>query len=232
MKLAEIPSLHGHPLLYLPECDSTNRVARARAREGGSGVVLAEHQTAGRGRQGRSWLSPPGLNLTFSVILRPPVAAADAPRCVLAWAAAMAEALDVFVKWPNDLVDACDLKLGGILAEMETEGEQLRFVVLGVGVNVNQVDFADLPEATSLARVRGGVQDRVEVLRCLVAAIHGADLREGLDLWRARARTLGRRVRVGEVEGMASGLRDDGALLVDGRPILAGDVRMVSDLGT
>lgn len=228
MQLRALQSIHGEPVLYLERTDSTNRVARELARQGGVGLVLAEHQTAGRGRMGRVWSSEPGQNLLFSVILRPVIAPAAAPRAVMCWAAAMAAALEVWVKWPNDLVSDQDLKLGGLLAELETDGDRVRHVVLGVGLNVNQRAFDGLPGATSLAELRGGDQDRVEALRALVGAIHGADLSErGLELWRARSRTLGRRVAVGELRGTATGLRGDGALLIDGRPILAGDVSLI-----
>ncbi len=218
------------PVLHLERTDSTNRVARELARQDGQGLVVADHQTAGRGRLGRAWSSEPAQNLLFSLILRPNLAAVSAPRAVMIWAAAMASALDVWVKWPNDLVTDQDLKLGGLLAELETEGDRVRFVVLGVGLNVNQTEFPDLPAATSLANSRGEPQDRAEILAALVGAIRGADLSErGLDLWRARSRTLGRRVAVGEVSGLATGIRADGALLIDGRPILAGDVSLLGE---
>ena len=230
MELSSLRVIHGRPVLYLEQTDSTNRVARELAREGGLGVVVADHQTAGRGRLGRSWASESGQNLLFSAILRPKLPATAAPRAVMIWAAAMAEALGVWVKWPNDLVDGSDLKLGGLLAELETQGDAVASVVLGVGLNVNQLEFPDLPAATSLARLRGAPQDRVEVLRTLIGAIDRADLSaEGLELWRSRSRTLGRRVQVGDVLGLATGIRADGALLIDGRPILAGDVSLLGE---
>lgn len=229
MELSSLRVIHGRPVLYLEQTDSTNRVARELAREGGLGVVVADHQTAGRGRLGRSWVADAGENLLFSVVLRPGLLAAEAPRAVLVWAAAIAEALGVWVKWPNDLVDAADRKLGGMLAELDHEGDRVRSVVLGVGINVNQTIFADLPEATSLALLRGGPQDRVETLRAALEAILLADPGDpgALDRWRARSRTLGRRVRVAEREGVATGVREDGALLVDGVPVLAGDVSLI-----
>ena len=229
MALAPLATLAGRPVVYLQSCDSTNRVARDLGREGGTGLVLAEHQEAGRGRLGRRWTSEPGQNLTFSLILRPRIPAVQAPRAVLIWAAALAAALDLRVKWPNDLVDEAGHKVAGLLAELETAGDQVDFIVLGVGLNVNQTSFPDLPNAASLATVRGGPQDRLEVLRAAVGAVYAAEpARDGLALWRARAHTLGRQVRVGEVVGTATGIRDDGALLIDGHPILAGDVEMVS----
>ena len=165
----------------------------------------------------------------FSLVLEPPVIPQMAPVCVLAWAAAMAEVLGCKVKWPNDLITEDGRKLGGILAELSAEAEQVRFVVMGVGINVNQRAFPGLPLATSMAAETGGTTDRAALLQRLVAAIEGVDLTRGacLDRWRERSHTLGRRVRVGDIEGIAQGVRDDGALLIDGHPVLAGDVEMV-----
>ncbi len=233
----------GRPVDFHPSCESTNRLAKAAARAwpgppAAAPLVVADHQTEGRGRRGRSWLSAPGQNLLFSLVLRPPVAPADAARCVLQWAAAMAEALDLQVKWPNDLVTPEGQKVAGLLAELELssepfgEGGQIRWIVLGVGVNVNQLDFsADLPDATSLARLRGAPQDRAALLARLVAAIEGVDCTAADPLagWRSRSHTLGRRVQVGEVQGLASAIRADGALIVGGQPVLTGDVALLVD---
>lgn len=207
--------------------DSTQRVAKELAAAGAphGTVVVAEAQTAGRGRLGRTWRSPPGRNLLFSMVLRPDVPAREVPLLTLGAAAGLAVAFDVRVKWPNDLVDRDGRKLAGLLGEVELEGDRVRFVVLGVGLNVNQVDFPpELPNATSLARL-GGPRDREEVLETAVRAILAWSTHPGrLDLWRRRAHTLGRRVRVGEVEGIATHLRDDGALVVDGQPVTVGEL--------
>lgn len=226
------------PVTFLAETDSTNRVARAAAAAWPGPptpgpLVVADHQTAGRGRLGRTWAAPPGQDLLFSLVLRPAIPAAEAPRAVLVWAAAMAEALGVFVKWPNDLVDAAGHKLGGVLAELELAPgptPTIAHIVLGVGVNVNTTDFPGLPGATSLARLRGARVDRASTLAALVAAIEAAPLTaaDPLAPWRARSFTLGRRVRVNGREGLATGLRDDGALLVDGAPVLTGDVELLA----
>jgi BirA family biotin operon repressor/biotin-[acetyl-CoA-carboxylase] ligase len=151
----------------------------------------------------------------------------------LLWAAAIAEVLDCRLKWPNDLQDRQGLKLGGLLAELVAPSASLPQdwqVVLGIGINVNQLEFSHLPEATSLRRIRGSVQDRGVLLNKLVDAIEAVDPMgpEGLDRWRQRANTLGRRVRVGQIEGVAQDIREDGALVIDGQPVLAGDVQMVS----
>lgn len=221
--------LCGQRVLYLPETDSTNRVARERARQGERLVVVADHQTAGRGRLGRSWQSEPGQNLLFSAILPLTCAPARAPRAVLVWAAHLATTLGCRVKWPNDLVDPQHRKLAGLLAELETDAQGRLVVVLGVGLNVNQTDFPGLPGATSLAALCGRPQDRAQVFAAMVRALYAAepDAPDGLDRWRAVSDTLGRRVRVGEIEGTAQELRDDGALIVDGQPILTGDVHLL-----
>ena len=163
----------GRDVHFFSQCDSTNVEARRLATEQQAQkttIVVADSQRAGRGRLGRQWNAEAGLNLLFSMVLHPQVPAQRASVCVLAWAAAMAEVLDCQVKWPNDLVTAEGEKLGGILAELSAEAESVRFVVLGVGINVNQVDFPGLPQATSVARMRGESQDRATLLRRLVDA--------------------------------------------------------------
>jgi BirA family biotin operon repressor/biotin-[acetyl-CoA-carboxylase] ligase len=206
--------------------DSTQTVARGLADQGAphGTVVLAEAQTAGRGRLDRRWQSAPGENLTFSVVLRPTCPVREAPLLTLGAAAGLAVALDVRVKWPNDLVDREGRKLGGLLAEMETAGDRVRYVILGLGLNVNQTAFPDLPNATSLATLFGP-QDREDVLdRAAAAILAWAEHPGRLDLWRQRAHTLGKRVRVGGVEGVATHLRDDGALVVDGVAVTTGEI--------
>ena len=124
--------------------------------------------------------------------------------------------LDLRVKWPNDLVTPDGQKVAGILARLDlhTEffsgGPRIRHLVLGVGVNVNQTDFpAHLPAASSLARVRGARVDRAALLGRLVQAIEAVDPNAPapLDRWRARSHTLGRRVRIGAIEGLAESIR-------------------------
>jgi len=236
----------GRPVEWLAVCSSTNRIARDRAAELPASVpadmlpvIVADHQTAGRGRRGRVWQAEPGASLLFSMVLRPSIPPHEAPRAVLAWAAAMAEVLDVGLKWPNDLVvREADrmLKVGGILAELDTSSEafsgpgRTHSVVLGVGINVSQQSFDGLPDATSLALLGRPVADRAALLGRLVRAIDAIDLNtpDLLDPWRKRAVMLGESVVVGDVRGTATGIRDDGALLVDGQAVLTGDVSLVS----
>jgi len=224
-------------VVFRATTSSTNRDARELADEGApSGtLVVADAQEAGRGRLGRSWHSPAGLNLYFSLVLRPPCRPEAAPLLCLATALAVAEANAAFIKWPNDVVDAQDRKLGGILAELETRGPHLAYVVLGVGLNVNQEVFP--PELPNPACLGPGL-DRIEVLsrtlfriedRC-AEAVH--DPAAMLRAWRARSRTLGRRVQVGTIAGIARDVRHDGALLVETesgvRALLSGDVELIA----
>lgn len=215
---------------YFESCDSTNHHARQCVQAGERhALVVANHQRAGRGRRGREWDSPAGKNLLFSLVLHPPVLPEQAPRCVLLWAAAMANVLGVSLKWPNDLVCADGQKVGGILAELELVGSRVEAVILGVGINVNQETFPPaLSHATSLHNLRGAPQDRAALLAELVSAIEQVDVTADLSAWRRHARTLGQRVRVGDVEGVATDIREDGALMVGDVAVLTGDVSFVS----
>lgn len=145
-------SLIGQPLLHLAEASSTNDVAKERALAGAPEglVVVADRQTRGRGRRGRSWTSAAGQGLYFSALLRPGWPAADAPWLgvlagLAAWQAVHAlGAARAAVKWPNDvLVDG--RKLGGVLVEPRIAAGRVEFAVLGIGINVAQAD-ADWPD--------------------------------------------------------------------------------------
>lgn len=232
-------ALLGERLVFLPRCASTNTEAMARGRQGAphGTVVVTDEQTGGRGRQGRSWHAQPGQNLSFSLILRPHIAPADAAMLCFAAGAALAEILDLRLRWPNDLLDEQDRKVAGMLAELELRGPGVDFVVLGVGINVNQMEFpAEIPNPGSLAMTRGP-RDRAVLLAALVPAVLSrvADVPGGnaeiLDAWRARSATLGRVVQVGELRGEAVDLSPEGALLLrtaEGlQTVLAGDVQLV-----
>ena len=220
-------------------CESTQVEAVRLAKEGApaGSLVVADAQGAGKGRLGRSWHAEPGENLLFSLVLRPPLPPAQAPLLCLATAVGLAQALDLHIKWPNDLLDDQGRKVCGLLAELEASQGYVEWAVIGVGINVNQVDFpADLPNPGSLA-LRAGPQERGPLLKKAVFAIERwcAELSGGgesmLDAWRRRAAHLGQVVRVGDVEGVARDLRSDGALLIETAsglvPILAGDVEML-----
>jgi BirA family biotin operon repressor/biotin-[acetyl-CoA-carboxylase] ligase len=217
------------PVHRLEEVDSTQRVARELAIQGAphGTAVRAERQTRGRGRLDRVWESAPGLDLTWSVVLRPTCRLREAPLLTLGAAAALAELLDVRVKWPNDLVDDDGRKLAGLLAEVDADGDRVRWVVLGIGLNVNQLDPppAHLPHATSLARLRGVTHDREGVFaQAHAAVVSGVEHPARLTRWRERAHTLGRHVVIGEASGIATELRDDGALRVGERWVTTGEI--------
>ena len=230
--------------------DSTNRYLLEEARSGApEGVVaVAEHQTAGRGRLGRSWEAPPGASLLASVLLRPVLAPADLHLCPLVVALAGADACgDVAgvvpgLKWPNDLVVG-DLKLAGVLAEVDpgAPGGPPGSVATVVGIGLN-VEWPGPPGAagTSLRALTGRSVDRAELLAGLLGALArrrpALAARSGREELLAelveRCVTIGRLVRVqtasGTIEGTATGLTGSGHLRVataDGvREVAAGDV--------
>jgi BirA family biotin operon repressor/biotin-[acetyl-CoA-carboxylase] ligase len=222
------------PFLYLPETDSTNARGLEMAREGAPEwtVVVAGHQTAGRGRLGRRWLDVPGLSLLCSVILRPRLSPNEVHLVSLAAAVSVIDAArlpGLGAKWPNDLV-VDERKCGGVLAEADVHGGAVRHVVLGVGVNVS-ASSEDLPEevrgtATSLAIERGGI-DRVGLLTGFLGSLRRrlqSDVfpRGIVEAYRPLCRTLGRRVRAtttsgDRVEGRALDVDGRGSLLIEGR---------------
>ncbi len=208
--------------------DSTNRFLLERAAAGaGDGVVaVADEQTAGRGRLGRSWVAPPGAALLVSVLLRPDLPIERLHVVTLAAGLALLDAVAddaLGLKWPNDVVvRADDRKVAGILAE--TDGACA--VVVGMGVNVRDDWFP--PELRSIAAAVP--VDRAELLVTWLLAYEqrlGA-LDAVLADATARSATLGRRVRVDlgneSFEGTAQALTPDGHLVVDGRVVAAGDV--------
>ncbi len=228
----------GREFVYLQETDSTNNVARRLAQEGApeGTVVAAESQTAGRGRWGRSWFSPRQLGLWFSVVLRPRLAPTSLPWLALMAGAAVARALEETtglrpgIKWPNDLLLG-GRKFCGILLEMEGSPEEISFLVLGIGVNVNQQEHDFPPEllgqATSLRVALGQEVARLPLLRRLLEVLEEEycwGCRRGWErarsLWLRYEVTLGRMLRLrtggGEVLGRALDLGEDGALLVQG----------------
>ena len=139
----------GRKIVYQPVTASTNLLAKALAVEGAleGCVVVADSQTGGRGRMGRSWLSPSGVNLYFSLILRPEVPSIRVPQLTLLVAVAIHQALKALsldlaamIKWPNDIL-VNGKKLCGVLCEMQSEPDFTNFVVVGIGINVNQSAF-------------------------------------------------------------------------------------------
>lgn len=243
----------GRNLVVRPRVESTNDVARELAAQGApeGTVVVADEQTAGRGRMGRRWLAPAGTCLLCSILFRPQLPADRAQWLTMLCSMAAADAVErlagvrASLKWPNDLIVRAGRwrKLAGVLTETGVVGERLAFVVVGVGVNVNVPPgrLAGLaPGATSLLAETGREVDRVALLAELlgeVEARYGA-LEAGespRDEWAGRLATLGRAVRVVTEEGVVSGVAESvdrrGALLVrtpDGglQRFLVGDVTL------
>lgn len=229
-----------HPYEHLEETDSTNRVAFERGLAGAPAglAIVAEHQTAGRGRLGRRFYSPPHRNLYASLLLRPTGSIADAPTLILGAAIAVAEAVAetlgdtsaVEIKWPNDVL-IHRRKTSGILMESSAEGTRLAFAVLGIGVNLN-VDREDFPDefrehATSLASELGRAVDRIAFARRLFEHLevqldrHAAG---GFEALRPRFESFFRMrdepVRVEELggaslEGITRGIAPGGALEIE-----------------
>jgi BirA family biotin operon repressor/biotin-[acetyl-CoA-carboxylase] ligase len=224
--------------------DEAKRLADAGAPEGA--LVLAETQTAGRGRQGRRWLTPPGTALALSLLLRPALEPQQAARVTMLAGVATCEALEQAagvwpaLKWPNDvLLDG--RKAGGILVETGLSGERLDYVVVGIGLNVSA---APPPEAvmfpaTAVEAVMGRPLDRVALLRAILERLEAgyADLASTNDrlyrAWRQRLVWVGERVVAqsaqGDYHGVMTGAAEDGALLLkldsgEVVRIVAGDV--------
>jgi BirA family biotin operon repressor/biotin-[acetyl-CoA-carboxylase] ligase len=235
--LARLEGTRFHDVHWFETVDSTNRYLLQRAAQGAAAgeVAVADEQTAGRGRLGRSWIAPPGSALLVSVLLRPALAPERVHLVTLAAGLAALDALDALVdvgalgdasdapglKWPNDVVVG-DRKLAGILAEADGAGA----VVVGMGCNVRPDALAREVRETAAAVAVDREQLLVDWLRAYDGRLDALD-RVVADAT-ARSATIGRRVRVElaqeTFEGTAQALTDEGYLVVDGRAVSAGDV--------
>ena len=238
----------GQRVLYLPETSSTMDVARQEAEAGAPDgtLVIAEHQTAGRGRFQRQWVSPPGVNLYFSILLRPRLG--ELHRMNIAATLAVARAirtttgLHPTIKWPND-VRLNGRKVCGILIENQVEGDRVHYVIVGIGINVNfdPTPYSEIATlATSLMREAGRPISRLDMLRAFLEefdVLYGA-LKRGesvRDEWCGLLETLGRHVQVRwdqqVEEGLAADVDEEGNLVLeraDGSRVtmLAGEVTL------
>lgn len=229
-------SVIGRDIRVFQETASTNDVADRLGRDGvAEGVVIfAESQTRGRGRLGRRWISPKGKGLWFSVLLRPALPPQQVTRITVMAATAAARAIERLtglnpeIKWPNDLLLG-GRKVAGILTEMQAELEQVRYVVLGIGIDVNfgETDFPlELrPLATSLRLETGEPVERPALAATLLQELDTdyRRLRQGRFAsiaaeWADRCGTLGRHIRLqlGSriLEGRAEALDPSGALII------------------
>jgi BirA family biotin operon repressor/biotin-[acetyl-CoA-carboxylase] ligase len=226
----------GRDIRVFEETTSTNDVIEKLAQDGvrEGVVVFAESQTKGRGRLGRTWVSPARKGLWFSILLRPELRPQAATQLTIASATALRRAiksvtgLSPEIKWPNDLMFG-GKKVAGILTEMSAEVDRVRHVILGIGVDVNLAANEFTPDlrkiATSLRIEAGEEVERAELATAMLreldadyARISGGQFSQVADEWEAGCATIGRNVSVRtgvqKVSGRAEALDDDGALLV------------------
>lgn len=243
----------GRRIVYLPTVDSTNRYARRLAAEGAEHgtLVVADEQTAGRGRRGRGWISPAGEGVFMSLILRPQRHPSEVAMLSMQTALAVALAiarttgLDARIKWPNDIVCG-GRKVCGMLLEMNADEQTVHDVVAGVGINVHQTAFA--PEiaqsASSLDLLCGERVSRAALVRAFLEAFEETDVLMAENRlmvgYRERSATLGQRVQViaatGSFTGTALAVTDSGSLIVEDeegqrREVLAADVSVRGLMG-
>ena len=248
-------SVMGKYLICLDETASTNANAFRLAEEGAAEgtVVIADAQSGGKGRMGRVWSSPPGVNLYCSIVLRPSVKPYEAPQLTFLSAVAVARAIEQAtglkpeIKWPNDVL-INGKKVAGLLNEMSAETDGINFVILGIGVNLNMT-FGQFPSdlrgpATSLLIEAGHPVGRVRFVAQMLRELdmlYAGFLTHGFllvrDEWQQRCNAHDREVVIsnggaGIVRGMFSGIDGDGAMLVrkaDGsiERILSGDVKVL-----
>ncbi len=241
----------GKKIYSFETLDSTNTFARKLSDEDSphGTLVIAEEQTAGRGRQGRRWQAEKGRNLLFSVVLRTPFLQERARILPFVGALAAADAVEqlthcsVECKWPNDLL-IDKRKFAGMLIEAVMQNDVVTSVVMGVGINVNQREFPDeiKSKATSLAEHEENDIDRVQLLCRIMEELEQRleQLRQFspqvlLDDWKRRTTMFGSRITLTEQAGQSSGkaidLAPNGALIIEDetgirREIFAGDVTL------
>lgn len=236
-------------IIYMPVMDSTNTQAKRMGEEGAEHgtLVVTECQTAGRGRRGRTWESPKG-NVYFTVLLRPDVEVSRASMITLVSALALAKAIEqvtnlqVQIKWPNDVV-ANGKKLCGILTESSTDLEYINYLVVGIGVNMNQTEFPEeiAGKASSLLLELGHSVNRSEVLGAFLNQfekyyeifIETENMSNLVDIYNEMLVNCGREVKIIEKDKesvlKAVGIDENGGLLVEDKDgniesIISGEV--------
>jgi BirA family biotin operon repressor/biotin-[acetyl-CoA-carboxylase] ligase len=244
----------GHALECFHEVDSTNTQVAMRGRTGAAAglVIVADRQTAGRGRLQRAWHSPERVNLYFSILLRPPWPPHQPPPVSLAVGVALAETMERRIgyapalKWPNDLL-VHNRKLAGVLVEVAATRQHLEQVILGIGLNVNQETFPPPLDETaiSLRQVISEQTDRGELLADLLNTLepHLEQLDHSnhhmmIESWNSYFSWRGQKIRIqtaqGEFRGIALGASSHGALRIreesgQEREILSGDTFRIDD---
>lgn len=242
----------GRNIYYYQTLNSTNSLARSLAQEGvveGS-LVVAEEQVSGRGRCGRRWVSPKGVNILASMILRPNILPHQVPRFAILGAVSVADSIrkmtgiEAKLRWPNEIL-LNNKRVGGILTEFGAELDRVDFVILGIGINVN-FDLSEFPElageATSLWMETGVKVSRVELLQILLEQIEnnytlltGDKFYRLWQRWNSLCWGVGKWVQItsaeGKLSGILKGMDDSGCLIiakVDGERKIAmgGDVSL------
>jgi len=223
-------------IIYLNETDSTNTRAKELAAQGApeGTLVIAEKQTEGRGRRGRSWFSPPGGGIYFSLILRPVLSPTETPRITLMTAVVLAETLislmklKLRIKWPNDIL-VNGKKLAGILTEISTEMDEVNYIIVGLGLNVN-TQLEDLPReikktATSILIETGKQFPRVKLIQHYLKLYEKYydmfkknDFEPIMKRWRELADIIGKQIRVDVIGkthiGKVVDVDNDGVLIL------------------
>lgn len=246
--------MFGKKIYAFQTIDSTNNCAKAVANLGGPEgiVVIAEEQTAGRGRLGRQWLANPNENLTFSLVLRPnvpPEAINQLPLFVgvaLAEAIEKATAIHAECKWPNDIL-LNRKKVAGILVEGSMQQNLVEYVVVGIGINVNQTSFPQelASKATSLRLECRREIDRATLFRDILTALEALYqqcIKRGfsimLPLWMQRSSMMNKPIAVSQqgtvITGIVKGLSKEGGLILHSngidRTLFAGDVTILGEV--
>ncbi len=217
----------GRNLVWTYSCESTNSEAKRRSDMPEGTVFAAEVQTAGRGRLGRSWLSPPGGGIWMSVLLKPELTPPEVVPVTLAAGLAAAESLEGDIKWPNDVV-INGKKVCGILTEMSAEMERVNYAVVGIGVNVNTPDFPPelCDKATSVAIETGVSKNRRKLAEEILERfeLYYKKLTKGgfaaiREEYRRRCITIGREVAVIEhgstTRAFGADIDESGALVIE-----------------
>lgn len=222
----------GRNFIYSDEVDSTNSVLLTSKEFAQNGtVILAEHQSKGRGRKNREWLSSPGQNLTFSILLKRDLKESKINMINLGAAISVAQAienlyqLNVELKWPNDVLIG-KKKIAGILIESTSKGNKISKLVVGIGINVNQPNFPgkfDIPP-TSVRKEFHSLVSREkllsEVLNNFESILDEAkeDYKKILNNWRSRCKMIGEKVKIVDEEktkfGLFEDIDDDGFLIL------------------
>lgn len=225
----------GQNCLYLDRVDSTNNYAKRIAEEGAADgtLVMADEQTGGKGRRGRSWETPRGTNIAMTLLLRPRIQPEHASRLTLLMAMAVAQGirsvtgLDAGIKWPNDVV-VHGKKVCGILTEMSAEVDYINYVVIGTGINVNQESFpeeirhiagslcVELGEKISRAELAASIMEALE--RIYEIFLRTEDLSELYKEYNEICVNRGHAIRVlepkQEYNGTTDGINENGELVV------------------